>query len=56
MVATAGKSRWGILGRILRKIGKNTMSSAPGIANMMAPGSGAMLSAAKNALQGLMAE
>jgi hypothetical protein len=49
MVAT-GKSRWGVLGRVLRKAGKMALAHAPAIANAIVPGSGAMVGAAQQAL------
>jgi hypothetical protein len=49
MVAT-GKSRWGVLGKVLRKAGKAALAHAPEIANLVAPGSGAFVGAAQNAL------
>jgi hypothetical protein len=54
MVAHNSHSRWGVLGRVLRKAGSAALAHAPTIANMIAPGSGAMIDAAKSALAGLL--
>jgi hypothetical protein len=55
-IVATGKSRWGVLGRVLRKAGKMALAHAPEIANFIAPGSGAMVGAAQKALQNLLSQ